>query len=266
MDVVPGAAVPAAPREVGADPALDQLILPVPGDTFDVRNYLTARHSGLATYRPEPSRDLCDRVGQPYAVDGKTLEYDAATWLHRCAIVAGINPRFLLWKLDVEEGGLLSPDQPGPYTVEVLPLPTAQAPMPQAGTPDPADHYYRAAEGLIHVRGDRRNFAAVGFGIPDPGQRAPWHLLPLLGWAAQVCHAALRVRGYLAEWACGARTVALYGDARHPAEVVRCGAAGAYALLSYTPAGRFADGFAQVPFGDMLTEAPQGYRRLGLMA
>lgn len=226
---------------------------------MQVSAWLMARQCALARVSFILTPELASLCWAVLDLQGKRLIHAAGMWIHRCARRWGIRPQAVIVKLQQEQS-LLSVRFP-----QVLD-PTVNTSRVQAIPEDRGDDsYFMDAGGILRVSGERRMFAACGFGIPDAGKRVPWNLecssingLPMLGFANQIAHTCEFWRHQQERYKDGKKTVTLYGGVK-----VMCEDVEAFVLLQHCPSA-VVDGLdpsATAPFGNQIESGPRMHER-----
>lgn len=226
---------------------------------IQVGAWLMARGCALARVSFTLTPDLASHCWAVLDLQGKRLIHDAGMWIHRCARRWGVRAQALLVKLQQEQS-LLSVKFPQVLDPDFIAVRVQDVPEDRG-----EDSYFRDSGGVLRVTGERRMFAACGFGIPDAGKRVPWNLecsaingLPMLGFANQIAHTAEFWRHQHDRYMDGRKTVNLYGNIK-----VLCADVESFVLLQHCPSA-VVDGFdpaVTAPFGDQLVMGPQMHER-----
>lgn len=197
-------------------------LLPIEGDIFSVQSWL-ARHApplSRITFGVTPA--LAEMVDAIHSLDGKFMEYNLGIWLHRCARRYRLNPRCLLVRMQIEQGLLSLPD-----TEKLNPQFVAlRFPPPSLGI---ADSVYMDKVGPLYVWGDRRLYAACGYGIPDAATKSTRDIHGYVGLTNQIAHCAKQYRLDLDRWKPGMTHTIYGGDTVEPED------AETYVHIKYTP-------------------------------
>ena len=166
---------------------------------FGVQRFLEKRGSGLAAVSFLPAENLRRVVWGP-----RGWVHTAAQWLGRCGRWFHVGKRWLLMRLQSEQGLVslrktLSPA----YSWRRLPRAGVSWTLAQvkgSGVLDPGEKAVRTRGGWLGYRGDRRMVAACGYAWPDPGARTVFRVERTLGFPAQVLAAARWTRRRLDEF------------------------------------------------------------------
>ncbi len=163
----------------------------------NIQKWLVAHAPLLAAVKINPTPTLLRLAGALETIEGQRVVYSPGMWITRCAANYQVSPWPGLLRLQIEQD-LLSPDQPlEGFTVTRMPE-GFQVPPEYRPPRGPIGERYlmdthEGRPGIVRINGDRRLACACGFGIPDPGRRAPWSLtaygdakIPIFGPEAQL--------------------------------------------------------------------------------